>query len=82
MHDRSSTDSLDDPTTSFGRVSYLQQRYQAEGISRNVAELLISATRCSTQKRKKKQKQQHTNPAGNAGAVDMYQDKLILFLHS
>jgi hypothetical protein len=48
--DRSSTDSPEDPTTSSGRVSYLQQRYQAEGISRNVAELLISATRRSTQK--------------------------------
>jgi hypothetical protein len=48
--DRSSTDSPDDPTTSSGRASYLQQRYQAEGISRNVAELLISATRRSTQK--------------------------------
>ena len=48
--DRSSTDSPDDPTTPSGRVSYLQQRYQAEGISRNVAELLISAARRSTQK--------------------------------
>jgi hypothetical protein len=55
--DRSSTDSRDDPTTSLvGRVSYLQQRYQAEGISRNVAELLISATRRSTQKEKNKKK--------------------------
>jgi hypothetical protein len=48
--DRSSTDSSDDPATSAERVSYIQQRYQAECISRNLAELLISATRRSTQK--------------------------------
>ena len=47
--DRSSTDSPVDPTTSSGRVSYLQQRY-SNGISRNVAELLIPVTRRSTQK--------------------------------
>ena len=47
---RSSTEPSNDSPASPGRVSYLQQRYQAEGLSRQVADLLISATRRSTQK--------------------------------
>ena len=46
----SPTHSPDDPSSSSGRISYLQQRYQAEGIPRNVTQLLISVTRNSTQK--------------------------------
>ena len=47
---RSSTHSPNVPSSSSGRISYLQQRYQAEGIPRNATQLLISATRNSTQK--------------------------------
>ena len=46
----SPTHSPDVPSSSSGRISYLQQRYQAEGIPRNTTQLLISATRNSTQK--------------------------------
>ena len=46
----SPTHSPDVPSSSSGRISYLQQRYQAEGIPRNATQLLISATRNSTQK--------------------------------
>ena len=44
------THSPDVPSSSSGRISYLQQRYQAEGIPRNATQLLISATRNSTEK--------------------------------
>lgn len=37
-------------STSLGRVSHLYQRFQAEGIPTNVADLLIAATRTSTHK--------------------------------
>jgi len=38
-----------DPTSpSLGRVSHLYQRFQAEGIATNIADLLIAATRTST----------------------------------
>ena len=46
----SPTHSPDVPSSSSGRISHLQQRYQAEGIPRNATILLISATRNSTQK--------------------------------
>ena len=38
------------PSPSLGRVSHLYQRFQAEGIPTNVADLLIAATRTSTHK--------------------------------
>ena len=38
------------PSPSLGRVSHLYQRFQAEGIPTNVADLLIAATRASTHK--------------------------------
>ena len=37
-------------SSSLGRVSHLYQRFQAEGIPTNVADLLIAATRTSTHK--------------------------------
>ena len=38
------------PSPSLGRVSHLYQRFQAESIPSNVADLLIAATRISTHK--------------------------------
>ena len=56
----------------LGRIPYLLQRYQAEGLPTNVAGLLIAAIRPSTHP---------MNPAGNAGAAGVVREKLILFRH-
>ena len=45
---RSPSGSPNAPTSPLGRISYLQQRYQTEGLSTQVASLLIAATRSST----------------------------------
>ena len=47
---RSEQSSPDVSSPSLGRVSHLYQRFQAEGIPTNVADLLIAATRTSTHK--------------------------------
>ena len=54
----------------LGRISYLQQRYQTEGLSTQVASLLIAAPHAK-----------HMNQAGGAGAAGVLQGKLILFQH-
>ena len=43
-------DSPDVPTSTFGRISHLERRYQAEDVPEHVSKLLISATRSSTRK--------------------------------
>ena len=48
--DRSEPRSSNVSSSSLGRVSHLYQRFQAEGIPTNVADLLIAATRTSTHK--------------------------------
>ena len=45
-----SSDSPNVPSPAFGRIPYLLQRYQAEGLPTNVAELLIAAIRPFTYK--------------------------------
>ena len=45
-----SSNSLNVPSPTLGRIPYLLQRYQAEGLPTNVAELLIAAIRTSTHK--------------------------------
>ena len=47
---RSEPRSSNESSSSLGRVSHLYQRFQAEGIPTNVADLLIAATRSSTDK--------------------------------
>ena len=74
--DRSSTDSPVDPTTSSGRVSYLQQRYSND-IATAFRETLPNYSSQQLDVPHKK----HTNPDGNAGAAGVFQDKLILFQH-
>ena len=46
----SSNNSPNVSSSTLGRIPYLLQRYQAEGLPTNVAELLIAATRTSTHK--------------------------------
>ena len=58
---------------SLGRVSYLYQRFQAEGIPTNVADLLIAATLPPHTKL--------TSLVGTAGAAGVLDGKLILFRH-
>ena len=65
--------SPDVPSSSPGRISHLQQRYQAEGIPRNATQL--SSQQLEIPHRK------HTSPAGNAGAAGVIRGKLILFQH-
>ena len=69
----SSNNSPNVSSSTLWRIPYLLQRYQAEGLPTNVAELLIAATRTSTHK--------HMNPAGNAGAAGVVHGRLILFRH-
>ena len=47
---KSSTGSPNVPTPSSGRLSCLVQRYETEGFSKDVANLLVAATRSSTSK--------------------------------
>ena len=67
---RSPSGSPNAPTSPLGRISYLQQRYQTEGLSTQVASLLIAAPHAK-----------HMNQAGGAGAAGVLQGKLILFQH-